>query len=120
MPKPYPKEFRVDVVRVAENREPGVTVEQIAADFGVHPMTLTKWLARSRAASKATETGSSLPGNLESGLGDRFRSSAGRISCLSIVCALGNVREQRQGRLCLRSVGPLRRHHRGRASRLPL
>lgn len=45
MPKPYPKEFRDDVVRVAENREPGVTVEQIAKDFGVHPMTLTKWLA---------------------------------------------------------------------------
>lgn len=39
MPKPYPKEFREDVVRVARNREPGVTLEQIAADFGVHPVT---------------------------------------------------------------------------------
>lgn len=46
MPKPYPQEFRDDVVRVARNREPGVTIEQIAADFGVHPMTLTKWLRR--------------------------------------------------------------------------
>ena len=44
MPKPYPKEFRDDVVRVARGREPGVTVEQIAKDFGVHPMTLFKWL----------------------------------------------------------------------------
>ncbi|MFD3788811.1 transposase [Streptomyces cyaneofuscatus] len=44
MPKPYPKEFREDVVRVARNREPGVTLEQIAADFGVHPITLSKWL----------------------------------------------------------------------------
>ncbi len=44
MPKPYPREFRDDVVRVARNREPGVTVEQIAKDFGVHPMTLFKWL----------------------------------------------------------------------------
>ena len=44
MPKPYPKEFRDDVVRVARNREPGVTIEQIATDFGVHPMTLSKWL----------------------------------------------------------------------------
>ena len=44
MPKPYPREFREDVVRVARNREPGVTLEQIAADFGVHPMTLSKWL----------------------------------------------------------------------------
>ena len=44
MPRPYPKEFRDDVVRVARNREDGVTIEQIAADFGVHPMTLSKWL----------------------------------------------------------------------------
>ena len=42
MPKPYPSEFRDDVVRVARNREPGVTIEQIAKDFGVHPMTLQK------------------------------------------------------------------------------
>lgn len=46
MPKPYPKEFREDVVRVARGREPGVTLEQIASDFGVHPMTLQKWLRR--------------------------------------------------------------------------
>ncbi|MEU8591998.1 IS3 family transposase [Streptomyces sp. NPDC048664] len=49
MPKPYPKEFREDVVRVARNREPGVTLEQIAADFGVHPITLSKWLRRADA-----------------------------------------------------------------------
>ena len=30
MPKPYPKEFREDVVRVARNREPGVDLKQIA------------------------------------------------------------------------------------------
>lgn len=46
MPKPYPTEFRDDIVRVARNREPGVTIEQIAKDFGVHPMTLQKWLRR--------------------------------------------------------------------------
>ena len=39
MPKPYPQEFRDDVVRVAQAREEGVTLEQIAADFGIHPMT---------------------------------------------------------------------------------
>ena len=44
VPKPYPREFRDDVVRVARGREPGVTVEQVAKDFGVHPMTLFKWL----------------------------------------------------------------------------
>ncbi|WP_026303535.1 IS3 family transposase, partial [Jongsikchunia kroppenstedtii] len=44
MPKPYPREFRDDVVRVARARESGVTLAQIARDFGVHEMTLTKWL----------------------------------------------------------------------------
>lgn len=46
MPKPSPSEFRNDVVRVARNREPGVCIEQITNDFGVHPMTLQKWLRR--------------------------------------------------------------------------
>ena len=31
-------------MRVARNREDGVTIEQIAADFGIHPMTLSKWM----------------------------------------------------------------------------
>ena len=46
MPKPYPEEFRDDVVRVAREREPGVTLARIAKDFGVHEMTLHKWLRR--------------------------------------------------------------------------
>ena len=57
MSKPYPREFRDDVVRVALSRGPGVTVEQIAKDFGVHPTTLTTWLARARAAENAAGTG---------------------------------------------------------------
>ena len=44
MPKPYPQEFRDDVVKVAKNRPAGTTLEQIASDFGIHPMTLSKWL----------------------------------------------------------------------------
>jgi len=44
MARPYPQEFRDDVVRVARNRESGVTLEQIAADFGVHPVTLSNWM----------------------------------------------------------------------------
>lgn len=46
MPKPYPREFRDDVVRVARDRDRGVTLGQIATDFGIHPMTLSKWLRR--------------------------------------------------------------------------
>lgn len=44
MPKPYPKEFRDDVVRVARNREPGVHLKQIAADFGISESCLTNWM----------------------------------------------------------------------------
>jgi len=44
VPKPYPKEFRDDVVRVARNREPGQHLRQIAADFGVSESCLTNWL----------------------------------------------------------------------------
>ncbi|MFD6874670.1 MULTISPECIES: transposase [unclassified Streptomyces] len=46
MPKPYPEEFRQDVVWGERNHGPGVTVEQVATDFGVHPMTLWKWMRR--------------------------------------------------------------------------
>jgi hypothetical protein len=38
MPKPYPREFRDDVVRVARNCDDDVTPEQIAATL---PMPLT-------------------------------------------------------------------------------
>lgn len=44
MPKPYPKEFRDDVVRVARNREQGVLLKQIAADFGISESCLTNWM----------------------------------------------------------------------------
>ena len=62
MPKPYPREFRDDVVRVARNRDDGVTIEQIAADFGVHPMTLSKWMRQADiddGAKPGTSTGDS-------------------------------------------------------------
>ncbi|MCP2320909.1 transposase [Nocardia amikacinitolerans] len=58
MPKPYPREFRDDVVRVARNRDDGVTLEQIAADFGIHPMTLSKWM-RQADVDEGTKPGAS-------------------------------------------------------------
>lgn len=64
MPKPYPEEFRQDVVRVARNRGPGVTVEQVATDFGVHPMTLWKWMRRADI-DDGTKAGTSSGRNLE-------------------------------------------------------
>ncbi|MGB3708643.1 MAG: IS3 family transposase, partial [Gordonia sp. (in: high G+C Gram-positive bacteria)] len=44
MPKPYPREFRDDVVRVARNRESGQQLKQIAADFGISESCLANWL----------------------------------------------------------------------------
>jgi transposase len=58
VPRPYPREFRDDVVRVARNRDDGVTIEQIATDFGVHPMTLHKWM-RQADIDEGTKPGES-------------------------------------------------------------
>jgi len=44
MPGPYPQEFREDVVAVARARESGVTLAQIAKDFGIADQTLTNWM----------------------------------------------------------------------------
>jgi transposase len=44
VPKPYPKEFRDDVVRVARSREPGQLLKTIAADFGISESCLTGWM----------------------------------------------------------------------------
>src|ERR1700742_4787799 len=62
--RPYPREFRDDVVRVARNRDGGVTIEQIAADFGVHPMTLSKWL-RQADIDDGTKPGSTTSDSAE-------------------------------------------------------
>lgn len=44
MPKPYPKEFKDDVVRVAQQCDHDVTIAEVAEDFGIHEGTLTKWM----------------------------------------------------------------------------
>ena len=44
MPKAYPREFRDDVVAVAQRREPGVTIKEIADDFGISETCLQNWL----------------------------------------------------------------------------
>jgi transposase len=44
VPKPFPKEFREDVIRVARNREPGQSLKRIATDFGIAESCLRNWL----------------------------------------------------------------------------
>lgn len=63
-PGPTPGEFRDDVVRVARNRDDGVTIEQVATDFGVHPMTLTKWM-RQAHIDEGTKPGTSTSDSAE-------------------------------------------------------
>ena len=46
VPKHYPQEFRDDVVRVVRDREPGQTIKQIAADFGIAESCLRNWMRR--------------------------------------------------------------------------
>jgi transposase len=44
MPRPHPREFREDVIRVARGREPGTRLADIAKDFGISESCLTNWL----------------------------------------------------------------------------
>lgn len=64
MPKPYPKEFRDDVVRVARNREPGQQLKQIAADFGISESCLAGWL-KAADVEDGTKPGTTATENAE-------------------------------------------------------
>ena len=55
MPKPYPREFRDDVVAVARRREDGVSIKQIAADFGISETCLQNWLRAADVEDKGIE-----------------------------------------------------------------
>ena len=63
MPKPYPKEFRQNVVEVARAREAGTTLKEIAKDFGISEWCLTNWIAiadrqdGSKPATAVSESG---------------------------------------------------------------
>ena len=67
MPKPYPREFRDDVVRVARSREPGMLLKQIAEDFGISESCLAGWLkvAESEDGIKPGTTGEDVVENRE-------------------------------------------------------
>lgn len=51
--RPYPKEFREDAVRLAQ--ESDKTVTEVARDLGVEPGTLFGWIQRSQAPSPLDE-----------------------------------------------------------------
>lgn len=46
MAKPYPNEFREEIVRVARHRELGVRIKDVAHDFGITESCPTNWMSR--------------------------------------------------------------------------
>jgi transposase len=46
MPNAHPRRFRRDVAQVARTRDPRLTPETSAGDFGIRPITLSTWLKR--------------------------------------------------------------------------
>ncbi len=64
MPKPYPQEFRDDVVRVARNREPGQLLKTIAGDFGISESCLTNWM-KTADVEEGTKSGATASDSAE-------------------------------------------------------
>ncbi len=44
MPKASPADVRRRAIQAARSRPAGVSLRQIAGEYGVHPITLSKWL----------------------------------------------------------------------------
>lgn len=55
MPRKYAPEFRRDVVRFALNRPAGMTLAQVAADFGIGGSTLDAWIRSEQVAKGVLE-----------------------------------------------------------------
>ena len=53
MPKFYPQEFKDDVVRVARTRD--VSLESIAADFGISVTSLKRWMVQADIDAGVTD-----------------------------------------------------------------
>ncbi|WP_199809443.1 helix-turn-helix domain-containing protein [Streptomyces sp. NRRL F-5065] len=84
---------------MARNREKGVTLAQIAKDFGVHEMTLSKWLRQAAARRSGPAHG-----------GPSTRNRACRLRRTSrpaSVCVTVSVLLRRTAR-CRSSAGPTR------------
>jgi transposase len=64
VPKPYPQEFRDDVVNVVRNRESGQSIKQIAVDFGIAESCVGNWM-RQADIEDGARPGSSVTENTE-------------------------------------------------------
>ena len=87
MPKPNPHEFRDDVVRVAENREPGVPLRQIAAcaeSVLVVFLVMQRWSKRRHTEHDLINQGCSFSRCTQHGSGDA--SVVSRRHCYQPAC----------------------------------
>ena len=64
MPRPYPREFREDVIRVARERDADVRLKDIAADFGISESCLNTWL-KAAAVEDGIKPGTTAAENAE-------------------------------------------------------
>jgi transposase-like protein len=92
MPKPYPKEFRDEVVRVALNREDGVRIKDIAADFGITESCLGNWLTQAREAGLVPEARSEMSELREAKKRIRLLERACQFFCVSRSLVDGQIR----------------------------
>jgi len=90
VPKPYPAESRDDVVRVARQREDGVTLKQVAKDFGISESCLTNWLSQADRDAGVKPSGSSAPTD-QAWIGTLFGHVKGECSHLEKTTAPGDL-----------------------------
>ena len=57
MPKPFPREFREDVIRVY--RESDSSMAQVAKDFGISASCLKRWLTIDELGSRGSSSSAS-------------------------------------------------------------
>jgi transposase len=74
VPKPFPREFREDVIRVY--RDSDASMAQVAKDFGISASCLKRWLTIDERGSRSSSPGST------AGESDALREANKRIKLL--------------------------------------
>ena len=76
VPKPFPREFREDVIRVY--RDSDASMAQVAKDFGISASCLKRWLTIDERGSRSSSSGV----GTSSGESDALREANKRIKLL--------------------------------------
>jgi transposase-like protein len=79
VPKPFPREFREDVIRVY--RDSDASMAQVAKDFGISASCLKRWLTIDERGSRSSSSSRSSSGS-SSGESEALREANKRIKLL--------------------------------------